>query len=95
MKSFKQYTTEAKKKKSSFEVLRDNKIPLEPEEREKAMKAGACWHPSNHDKPTCAIWKSKDSKGNVKYCCHTHRAYQAKSTLDGAIKAFDFIKTTS
>lgn len=82
-------------KKLSFEILKRNKIKLDPEEREKAIKSGCVWHRGPNGEKQCAIWKSKDSSGNVKYICNTHRAYQAKNTLDGAIKAFDFIKTTA
>jgi hypothetical protein len=70
-----------------FETLKKNKVKLEPEEREAAMKAGAVWHPGNHDKPTCAIWKAI-VRGKTYYGCNTHRCFQAKSTLKAAIKAF-------
>jgi len=86
MMSFKEYLlTEGR---VNFESLIANKIPLEPEERERAMKAGAVWHPANHDKPTCAIWKSKKANGKIVYGCHTHRVFQVADTLAGAIKKF-------
>ena len=78
-----------------YKLLKKNKVPLEPEEREKVMKAGAVWHSGPNGEAQAAVWKTKDSKGNVKYCCNTHRAIQIKDTLAGAIKAFDFIRTTA
>ena len=63
------------------------------------MKAGAVWHNSfdreGNRIATPAIWKSCDSKGNTKYVCNTHRAYQVRDTLDASIKTFDFIQSTS
>jgi hypothetical protein len=70
--------------------LKDNKKPLTPEEREEVVKAGATWSDG-----TPGIHKSVDKNGKATYYCYTHRAYQAKPTLKGAIKAFDFIKTTA
>jgi hypothetical protein len=82
-------------RKSHFKVLKDNKVPLTKEERDEVMRAGAVWHPSNHDKPVCAIWKSRRPNGSFVYGCNTHRAMQVKPTLKGAINAFKFIKTTA
>lgn len=83
-------------KKSKFEKLKDNKIPLTDEERKKVMDADAVWHFSHLNKPTPAVWKSKDKKGKISYVCHTHRAYQVRPTLKGAISIFhSFIKGTS
>ena len=82
-------------KKSEFETLKNNKVELTPEERKKAMDAGCVWHFGNHDKPTCAIWSGKDSSGKRFFCSNTHRAWSKKPTLDAAIKAFEFIKSTS
>ena len=82
-------------RKSHFKVLKDNKVPLTKEERDEAMKAGAVWHPSNHDKPVCAIWKSRRPNGSFVFGCNTHRAMQVKNTLKGAIQAFKFVKTTA
>ena len=59
------------------------------------MDAGATWNHGPNGKASPAVWKSKDSSGKVKYVCNTHRAYQAKDTLAAAIKAYDFIESTS
>jgi hypothetical protein len=78
-----------------YSDLKDQKIPLEPEERETAMKAGAVWHFSHNNSPSCAIWKAKTKSGKILYGCNTHRAMAVKPTLKGAIKAFKFIETTA
>jgi hypothetical protein len=79
-----------------FAKLKKRKIALEPEEREQAMKAGAVWHFSHHDKPSCAIWKSKKANGEVVYGCNTHRVFQTAPTLKGAIDKFhNVVKDTA
>lgn len=76
--------------------VKKRKIPLTPEEREKAMKAGAVWHHGPGGKESCAIWKSKKANGEIIYGCNTHRLWQYASTLDGAIKKFhDVVKDTA
>jgi hypothetical protein len=77
-----------------FDTLKKAKKPLDPEEREQAMKAGAVWNMGPKGEPCCGIWKA-EVKGKTWYVCHTHRCYQAKPTLKGAIKAFEFVKTTA
>jgi len=75
-------------------TIKKHKVKLEPEEREQAMKAGAVWHHSPDGSPTCAIWKAVVN-GKTWYGCNTHRCYQAKPTLRGAISAFKFVKSTA
>lgn len=84
-------------KKSKFEKLKDNKVPLTDEEREKVMTAKAVWHHGPNREETPAVWKSKDKKtGKFTYICHTHRAYNTAPTLKGAISRFHkFIKGTA
>jgi len=82
-------------KKTHFKVLRDNRVPLTKEERDEVMRSGAVWHNSFNGKKIAGVWKSKRPDGSFVYVCNTHRAMQEKPTLKGAIKAFDFIKTTS
>lgn len=78
-----------------YKKLKERKVPLTPEEREKAMKAGAVWHHGPNGEKTCAIWKSSDASGNQVYGCNTHRCMQVKPSLEGAINAFKFVKTTA
>jgi hypothetical protein len=82
-------------RRSSQEILKANRMPLSKDERDKVLKAGAVWHKSPGGKESAAVWKSKDSRGNIKYGCNTHRAMAVKDTLAGAIRAFRFIKTTA
>lgn len=78
-----------------MKTLKKNKVKLTDEERELVMSRGAVWHMGNHNgKPSSAIWKSVVN-GKTWYVCNTHRAYQCKPTLKGAIKAFEFIETTA
>lgn len=85
--------TEAKK--TEMEVLKDNKIPLDDDERKKVMDAGATWNHGPDGKPSPAVWKSKNSSGEIKYVCNTHRAYKVSDTLAAAIKSYKFIETTA
>lgn len=83
-------------KKSKFEKLKDNKIPLTPEERKIVMDADAVWHHGLNGAPSPAVWKSKDKNGKITYVTNTHRAYQDRPTLKGAISIYhSFIKGTS
>ena len=76
-------------KKSKFEKLKNNKVPLTDEEREKVMTAKAVWHHGPNGEETPAVWKSKDKKtGKVTYACHTHRLYQTAKSLGAAINKF-------
>jgi hypothetical protein len=82
-------------RKSEYDVLKANKIALSADERETVISAGAVWHNGPGGKEVPSIWKTKDGKGNTKYVCNTHRCYQVRNTLKSAIKAYDFVKTTS
>jgi hypothetical protein len=83
-------------KKSEFEKLKDNKVPLTDEERDKVMDAEAVWHHGPNGKPSPAVWKSVNEKGKVTFVTHTHRAYNTAKTLKGAISRFHkFIKETA
>ena len=77
-----------------LDVLKKNRRSLSSQERKQVLEAGAVWHHGPNGEKTPAIWKSIVN-GKTWYVCNTHRAYQCKSTLKGAIKAFDFIETTS
>jgi len=80
-----------------FESLKKRKVPLTDEEREQVMANKAVWHMGHHNgKPSSAIWKAKTSNGKIVYGCNTHRAFQVRPTLKGAISIFhSFIKGTS
>jgi hypothetical protein len=77
-----------------FDTLKKNRQPLTPEERERVLAAGAVWHQAPGGEASAAIWKSVVN-GRTWYSCHTHRCYQVRSTLKGAISAFKFVKTTA
>lgn len=77
-----------------LKVLKDNRVELDDKERKEVMRRKAVWHPGNKDKPVPAVWKSV-VRGRTYFVVNTHRAFQAKKTLKAAIRAFDFIKTTS
>ncbi len=93
------------KKKSKFEKLKDNKIPLTDEERKECFKQDAIWHNGYSKDPNtgrevkkvCAVWKSKNPKtGEITYITNTHRAYQTRKSLQAAINIYhSFIKGTS
>ena len=78
-----------------FKTLKDNKLPLTPEEREEVMNAKAVWHHGPNGKETPAISKA-EVRGKTIYFTYTHRAFDSAPTLKGAIKCFhDFIKETA
>lgn len=84
-----------------FKRLKDNEIPLTPEERAECMKKKAVWnfHQIKGGKHvlTPAVWKGKDpNTGKIVYITNTHRAYNKASTLKGAIGRYHkFIKGTA
>jgi len=92
------------KKKSEFQVLKDNKIPLTDEERKEVFKRDAVWHYASSTDPNTgkkvekvsAVWKGKDTSGKMWYITNTHRAWQKRPTLKGAINIYHkFIKGTA
>lgn len=84
----------AKNKSPDMDILKKNKISLTAEERKEVMDRGAVWHHGPNGEETPAVWKSEVA-GKIWYICNTHRAYQSKPTLKGAINSYDFIETTS
>tara|TARA_Y100000310_G_C20681189_1_gene816049 strand:- start:2344 stop:2634 length:291 start_codon:yes stop_codon:yes gene_type:complete len=87
--------------KSKFQKLKDNQVPLTPEERAEVMKKKAVWHfhigKNGKHKATPAVWKSINPKTKeVTYTTNTHRAYQSRPTLKSAISIYHkFIKGTA
>ena len=82
-------------KKYNYKSLKDNKMPLTPEERKEVMAKKAVWH-FNGGVPSPAIWKAKDKDGKIVYGTNTHRAMQIRPTLKSAIAVFhSFIKGTA
>lgn len=82
-------------RKHKYKDLKDNKIPLDPEERKIVMDKGAVWHFSGQDKPSAGIWKAKAKNGDIVYGCNTHRAVATAPTLKGALGKWDFIRSTA
>ena len=85
------------KRKSKFQVLRENKIPLTVQERELIMKSKAVWHHGPKGEETPAVWKSVNPKTKEKtFITNTHRAFNAAPTVRGAISRYHkFIKSTA
>lgn len=84
-------------RKTHFEILKNNKVPLTDEERNEVIKANATWNHGANGKPISAVWKSVNKKtGNVTYVTNTHRAFNTASTLKGAINRYHkFIRGTA
>ena len=85
------------KRKNSFKVLQENKVPLTPEERNLVMQRKATWHHGPNGEETPAVWKSFNPKTKeTTYITNTHRAYNTASTVKGAINRYHkFIKGTA
>ena len=84
----------ARSKGPKIDTLKKNKKPLTEEERKEVMDRGATWHHGPNGEATPAVWKA-EVDGKMWYVCNTHRAYQCKPTLKGAINSYDFIETTA
>jgi hypothetical protein len=81
---------------SDFKNLQKNKVTLTPDERKIVMDKKAVWHHSPDGGETPAVWKSVDKNGKSTYVVNTHRAFQSRPTLKGAISIFhSFIKGTA
>lgn len=77
-----------------WKTLNKNKVKLTPEERKKVMDSKAVWH-FHHIGPTPAVWKA-EVDGKTWYVTNTHRAFNVRPTLQGAIGRFHkFIRSTA
>lgn len=82
--------------KSDFKKLKDNRVELTPKERKEVLDKKATWNFGHNGAPSPAVWKSQDNNGKILYITNTHRAYQVRPTLKGAISIFhSFIKDTA
>ena len=82
-------------RKSHFAILKENKTPLTPEERDEVMKAKAVWHLGPNGEESPAVWKSV-LNGKTTYVTNTHRAFNTAPTLKGGIERYHkFIKDTA
>ena len=82
-------------KDNEIQVLKKNRMQLDPEERKEVMDRKVVWHNGPKGEAQPAVWKSKNSKGEIRYVCSTHRVYRVSPTLKGAIAEFGFVKTTA
>jgi hypothetical protein len=86
---------EAKKKEPDFKTLKKNKVKLTDEERAEVMKREATWHHGLNGEATPAVWKA-EVDGKTWFVTATHRAYNVRPTLRGAISRYHkFIKGTA
>jgi len=80
---------------SRFKALQKGKVPLTPEERSQVMGRKAVWHHGPNGAPSPAVWKTVVN-GVTQYVTATHRAYNVRPTLAGAISRYHkFIKGTA
>ncbi len=85
------------KRRSSYQVLNDNRVPLSREERSLVMERDAVWHHGPNGEKTPAVWKSVNpSTKKTTFVTNTHRAYNKAPTIKGAIGRYHkFIKGTA
>lgn len=89
----KRFNVGESKRRPSLDKLKEHRVELDPQERNMVIRKRAVW-PNESGKPVPGVWKAV-IEGTPWYVCNTHRAAAIKPTLRGAIKAFEFIKTTS
>lgn len=78
-----------------YKTLDKGRKPLTPEERKQVMDSKAVWHFGKDGGPSPAVWKSEVG-GKTWYVTSTHRAYNVRRTLKGAISRYHkFIKSTA
>jgi len=78
-----------------FKTLKKGRTKLSPEERAEVLRRKAVWHHGPHGEATPAVWKAK-VKGKDWFVTNTHRAYNVRPSLAGAISRYHkFIKGTA
>lgn len=74
-------------KAPEMKTLKSHKVQLTDDERKTVMDADAVWHHGPNGEATPAVWKSV-VKGKTWFVTNTHRLYQCKPSLKGAISAY-------
>jgi hypothetical protein len=70
-----------------FDSLKKGKVKLTDKERGEVMKRKAVWHHGPGGSESSAVWKAR--VGNrTWFVTNTHRAYNARPSLDGAVTAY-------
>lgn len=70
-----------------IKTLKKHRVTLTDEERKTVMDADAVWHLGKDGNASPAVWKSIIN-GKTWYVTNTHRLYQCKASLKGAITAY-------
>ena len=76
-----------KVKAPPFKVLKSGGVKLSDEERTEVMDRKAVWHHGPNGEETPAVWKSEVGDSTW-FVTNTHRAYNARPSLAGAISAY-------
>lgn len=75
------------KRVPAMDVLKKGKVRLSDDERSVVMDREAVWHHGPNGEETPAVWKSEVGE-RTWYVTNTHRAYQARPSLAGAVSAY-------
>jgi len=70
-----------------MDVLKKGKVRLSDDERTTVMDRKAVWHHGPNGEETPAVWKSEVG-GKQWFVTNTHRAYNARPSLEGACSAY-------
>jgi len=71
----------------AMNVLKRGKVRLSDDERSEVMDRKAVWHHGPNGEETPAVWKSEVGDATW-FVTNTHRAYNARLSLDGACSAY-------
>ena len=93
--NFREWLLIESKKAPDFNVLKKHRVNLTDDERKQVMDSKATWHHGLNDELSPAVWKS-EVNGKTWYVTATHRAYNVRPSLKGAISRYHkFIKGTA